>query len=516
MNAQRLSRAFRRLGLSGNLWADSFRLAAAAVALAAMVLGIYVVMEPWFQDTTTFGFHDWDVETAHRYLTLLAVGRYHEFPSWNPYMCGGFPAWGFVEADTILVSPFFPLYLLVPLSLALRLEVLGFALISAAGCYFAASRYTASHAARALVAILFATNGRWALQIAAGHTWHLAYAWTPWCLYFFERARREDRRVWDLVGGAAAIAMLVYSGGIYPMPHTLLLLGLYALFLTLFERTARPAVTLALLGGFGAALSAPKLVPMLDELNKVPRLIDSTESLDLSAFITLLTSPDQAFYSRPAHVSPYGWHEWGMYIGTAGLWILIVAVLFVDGRRETLLKAVGTVFLVLGFGAFHPSAPWTLLHTLPVFRSQHVPSRFLYTAVFLFGLVAASGAGRFITDRSKRWPWLDLVAALLVLLLSVDIAGVAKKAMTASMWMVAPDNIPKDQPFHFRRILRFSTSAATGPARCTWPCWGTRASLIVMASHPLSAKELALSPHPITMAMRTSLRRVALFRPRRS
>jgi hypothetical protein len=442
---------FRRLGLSGDLWFDAFRLAACVVALAAMLTGIYVVMEPWFKDTTTFGFHDWDVQTSHRYLTLLSLGRYHELPGWDPYLCGGFPAWGFVESDTNLVSPFFPLYVFFPLSLALRLEVVGFALISAAGCYIAASRYTASHAARALVAVLFATNGRWALQIAAGHTWHLAYAWMPWCLYFFERARREDRRVVDLLGGAICIAMLVYSGGIYPLPHTLLLLGLYALLLSVFERSARPLATLALVGGLGAGLAAPKLFPILDGFGKAPRLVESTESLDLGAFVTLLTSPDQSFYSRPAHVSPYGWHEWGMYIGTAGLCVLLAALVFVEGRRETLLRAVGAVFLLLGFGAFHPSAPWTFLHTLPVFRSQHVPSRFLYTAVLLFGLVAASGAGRFITKRNKRWPWLDVVAALVVLEMALDISSVAQKPMTAAMWMVPPDNIPKNRPFHFEQ-----------------------------------------------------------------
>ena len=89
-------------------------------------------------------------------------------------------------------------------------------------------------------------------------------------------------------------------------------------------------------------------------------------------------------------------------------------------------KAVGLLFVILGFGAFHPSAPWPLLHTLPVFRSQHVPSRFLYPAVMILGLVAAAGIGQFIMKRSRKWPWLDFVAAGLVFAAGLDIATVAR------------------------------------------------------------------------------------------
>ena len=59
--------------------------------------------------------------------------RYHELPGWNPYACGGYPAWGYIEGGTILVSPFLPAYLALPLALALRVEVLGSGLLGAAG-----------------------------------------------------------------------------------------------------------------------------------------------------------------------------------------------------------------------------------------------------------------------------------------------------------------------------------------------------------------------------------------------
>ena len=243
--------------------------------------------------------------------------------------------------------------------------------------------------------------------------------------------------------------MLVYAGGIYPLPHTVLLLGIYAAGLAIAERSARPLIALAEVGAIGVGLSAPKLLPLLDGFKKAPRIIASTESMDLGAFFTMLTSRDQAFYARPARVSPYGWHEWGIYVGAAGVVVMGLGFVLVDGRRERVLKVAGAAFVLLGFGAFHPQAPWAWLHAnLPVFRSQHVPSRFLYPAVLVLALVAASGIGRFIERRRVARPWLDLAAAILVLGIAVDVALVARKPMAAAMWMVPP-KIPVGRPFHF-------------------------------------------------------------------
>jgi hypothetical protein len=435
----------------GPPWEAAARLA----AWAAILTAVAVVMAPWWKDTSTFGFHDWDVQTAHRELVRMSLLEHGEMPWWNPYLCGGYPAWGYVEAGTIVVSPFLPFYLLLPMSLALRVEVTGYALLGALGAYAAAGRFTRSHAARALVVVLWAVNGRWALQTASGHTWHLAYAWMPWCLYFFERARALGPRVRDIAGLGGSFAMLVYSGGIYPLPHTVLALGLYAMALTLIERSARPLVTLGVGGLFGVGLAAPKLLPMLDTFKKAPRIIESNETMDLGALVTMLTSRDQSFSSRPARVPAWGWHEWGIYISPVGLAILAIAALVVQGRRELALKLTGAAFLVLGFGAFHPSAPWKLLHThAPVFSSQHVPSRFLYGAVLLFALVAAAGIGRAIERRGITRPWLDFAAALAVLAIGFDVAQVAQLPMAATMWMVPPA-VPADRAFHFEQEAPF-------------------------------------------------------------
>src|SRR5215471_7540170 len=85
------------------------------VPVALLALWIFA---PFFTDVRTMGFQDWDSQAAYRYVTVLAL-RHGQLPWWNPWYCGGFPAWGYVEGGTNLVSPWLPLYLVFSFPLAL-------------------------------------------------------------------------------------------------------------------------------------------------------------------------------------------------------------------------------------------------------------------------------------------------------------------------------------------------------------------------------------------------------------
>jgi hypothetical protein len=425
------------------------------LAWTTVVAPLVVVVWPWIARTDTYGLYDWDVETSHRYLAQLSLLRYGEGPFWNPYACGGFPAWSFIEGGTFVVSPWLPFYLALPVRLALRAEVIGSGLLGALGAYAAAGRFTRSQAGRALVAALWAVNSRWALQAAVGHTWHLLYAWMPWCLYLYERCGGRDAKVRHTIGLAACFALMLFGGGIYPLPHVVVVLGIYAGVLAVQSRSWKPMVRLVVPGALGAAIAAPKLLPMLHEFGRSPRLIESNEVTSARVLWLALAGREQTLRARLA-VLPYGWHEYGIYVSLAGLVVLTLAAVLVWGRRETILKCIAGFFVLLGLGAFHPLAPWTLLHAyVPFFASQHVPSRFLYPAVLLLAIVAGSGLGRI----ACRGRWLDAGAAALVLLLAVDVAGVAQQSMIESMRLTVPPIEPaatfhheKKAPFHYKPI----------------------------------------------------------------
>jgi hypothetical protein len=292
-------------------------------------------------------------------------------------------------------------------------------------------------------------NGRWALQAAVGHTWHLQYGLMPWAFYCFERAQAPGKLRWA-VGAGIVMALQCFWGAIYPLPHTALLLSAYALGCSLFGGTWRPLAALAIAGGAAFGLSAPKLFAVVDQMSHVPRLIESKEVIGLAELVVMLTAPDQRYGVRSVNVPAYNWHEWGLYIGGGGLLVLVLAVLFARGPREHSLKIVGLLCLLLGFGAFHPSAPWTLLHRAPFFASQHVPSRFHLPMLLLLGAAFVAFAASHLDEIVRRRPWLDLVLLVPVAVMAWDMARFSRTPFEQAFWMEAPADLRPAKNFEHR------------------------------------------------------------------
>lgn len=431
----------------------SFERAAAIIGFGCVLLCVAIVLRPTFEQLESYGGHDWDEFSAHRLLTVKALLAYGQLPLWMPYACGGFSEWGSVTGASNLVSPFLPAYLLLELRQALRVELLGSLLISAAGTWLFASELTRSAAARTFACLLFVANGRWALQAATGHLWHLEYCYTPWVFWALERtlARKPSVALGPLCVGATALAAMVYACGIYPLPHTVLLLAAYATARSALERDVRPLLAVLAMGALSVGLSSPKLLAMAVEFGERPRLVPSTEAIDLRVLWQALVAPGQTPSSRPAPISQWGWHEYGMYVGWAPALLVLLGVAWWGSRRETALKLAGAVGLVLGLGAFHEWAPWTILHEWGLFRSQHVPTRWLYPALLLWGTAAAAAFGRQLEKLPYRR---DLELALLAgcLLLSVDIGREASLPMQHAFWMRLPPLEPQREFVQHERV----------------------------------------------------------------
>ncbi len=425
-----------------------WRALSSVIAACVLVGLLHHVLAPMLADFSTYGFHDWDVQTAYRYITVLSL-EHGEAPFWHPYLCGGVQAWGYSEGATNFVSPYLPVYLWADVRTAIRVEVLGQGLLALAGSYAFASSFTTSRALRAFVAALFVLNGRWALQAAVGHTWHLQYALMPWAFFFFERALSRPSLRWAAAAGAM-MALQCFWGGIYPLPHTALFLSLYALARAGLDRSPRPVVALGIAALTSVGLSAPKLFAALDHLQVLPRLIESKEVIDLADLFAMLTLPDQRYGVRPIRVPAYNWHEWGIYVGPVGVLALAVGLGYSRGTAGNAFRLLGLAALVLGLGAFHPVAPWALLHELPLFASQHVPSRFHYPMLLFLGAAFVLGTKEALEARVRERPWLDAALLLPVALFGWDLARYSRTPFEQAFWMRAPETIERREVFEHR------------------------------------------------------------------
>ncbi|HEX3342961.1 MAG TPA: hypothetical protein VHS09_00260, partial [Polyangiaceae bacterium] len=376
-------------------------------------------------------------------------------------------AWGSLESDPIVVSPWLPLYLLAPLPVAIRLEIVLSALWGALGCWLLAGRFTRSVPLRALLAITTVVNSRWALQLAAGHTWHLLYGFLPWTLYLYDRAvdpgasTRGARR--DLVLAGACIAAMVYGDAIYPVPHTAFLLVVYAAVLARATRSWRPLRAVAAAGAVAMGLSAPKLLPLYEELRRYPRLIGSEEAIWPQDVVRILTWRVGDLRATTSFTNGM-WHEWGLYLGWLGLGLLVAGVVASRGPRERGLKWAAVVMLLFVMGGFHPLAPWRLFHLLPLFKSQHVPSRWLYAAVLVLGCAAVSGGERLLARAGARRASFEVLLGLAAAAVALDMGLVARMPLAESFVNPVPALDDTVAPFHVVHRL----PPKPGYALCGW------------------------------------------------
>jgi hypothetical protein len=216
----------------------------------------------------------------------------------------------------------------------------------------------------------------------------------------------------------------------------------YGIVRALLERSRQPLFALGISALVGLGLAMPKLAAVADAMRRAPRYIESSEAIGWPELWTMMTSRVQEYGKWPMHVPKYNWHEWGLYVGFVGAVMLLIG-LHARGRREKAALAAALVLLSLGFGAFHRFAPWSLLHRLPLFSSQHVPSRFFYPMLLLAGLATAAALGRWLEPRLLRFRWLDPLLLGVVALYGVDVAHVASRAFEQSFWLRAPDRISR-------------------------------------------------------------------------
>jgi hypothetical protein len=425
----------------------------------ALLLGtwlVLVVTSPVFEEAGKAGWHDWDSESAFRYITLLSVRKYHEFPFWHPYLCGGFAAWGYSEGVPNLVSPFMPVYFLMPFLLALKVELIGSALLNFFATYALVGRYTRVRPVQLFAAGIVTLNGRWAMQVAVGHCWYYGYAWLPVMLYLFElslaacRERAPRARMFAHAAGAV-LALLVYIGSIYPLPHGALLLGCVALMHAVNERSVRPIWAFGLSGFTAVGLSAPKLLAVADVMQKFSRKVESPEKIDAWTAIQILIGRNQTLGGGTVSAPHWGWHEWGFYIGLGSFLALVFGVLFERSARGVGLTVIGLLFWTLSLGTFDELSPWNLLHKLPVFSSQHVPSRFMAVALLVGMLVFASAFERRTGWLRARVPLLVPLLYPAVAFLLFDVADTAYKPFLSAFHLTMPQTSFRPE---FKQIAR--------------------------------------------------------------
>jgi hypothetical protein len=190
---------------------------------------------------------------------------------------------------------------------------------------------------------------------------------------------RKAEESWNArVGLGMVIALMVYEGATYPLPYTLLVLGLETL--TRIWRPSRMKNILiagATVGVVGIMLSAARLLPLMDELqaHKRPMEPDFDHLWHFRSLVDMYVLRTPHWRSRIPD-QQYLFGEYLSYIGWLGVALVFLGMAASAAEHVWLLVLTAMIFVFM-LGHFAPWAPYTFLqaHVLP-FRSMRVPSRY--------------------------------------------------------------------------------------------------------------------------------------------
>lgn len=327
----------------------------------------------------------------------VSVVRHHELPQWNPYDCGGAPLWS--NPQLMIGAPLvWPLYALG----TLKTMHLWYVVHSAIG--FVAMWLFARHELRVRRSAAFFAAATWAFcgfhqqHYGGGHFAFVPFLYFPGALLLWRRAER-DLRAAVLLG--LLVAWMILEGGIYPLPHLAVVLGIETLLrLRSRERALRIALAGAVVVAVGLTVGAVRFLPVLDELRAHKRALgDETDAIQWSTLRDMFVARD---HERFVPGQQYVWPEYGAYVGPIVLGLALVGVVLCGVEEAWLLLLLVACFaLMLGHaGRF---APWTFLkaHVFP-FTQMRVPSRFR-AEVSLFLVAFAALAVDRIADRARPW-----------------------------------------------------------------------------------------------------------------
>jgi multisubunit Na+/H+ antiporter MnhC subunit len=419
---------------------------------------------PLFEQPQGLGSNDWDQHLFYYGVVLKNLVEYGQLPFWNPWYCGGNVMWQ--NPQIALLSPVYPLAMVMSLQLAMKINIVIHYWIGLAGMHLLVTRVIGVTFLPAVIYLstLVTAAGAPAIHLRVGHSVFLPGFYLPLQLFFFFKAFKTGE--WKYVLAAAmTMALMVFNGGTHILPMSVAALGCFALFAAIGRRDWRPLAFVAVFGAAAVAYSAPKLLPVAqfvsgEQFWDTRNAIEKPDLVTLDILKQIYLVPTQKVGGR-LDMQRHGWHEYGNYIGAGSAIAVIAGVLWVLIRRSPAQHWFGVslalttiVLFVLSLGEYSEYAPAVLSQSLPLFENFRIPSR--YTIPFLqFGALTLAWAFHAIVSRHTLARPARIALAVVCLAASAHLVMVNRWNLqnvfnqppfdTTFRWMSGPREIATDQ-----------------------------------------------------------------------
>lgn len=345
------------------------------------------------------------------YRFIAATLHEGSIPLWNPHQYAGYP----LIADN-QAGIFYPLHLLLFLTWpdfpyeAIEWLVAGHFFWAGLGMYICIRGWNQCDIPRpaaVFAAVAFMLSDVFITHI--GNVNLIAVAsWLPWAMWTFHQAISvENRRRWTISCGMIMGISTVAGHG--QMTFIIaLMLGVYALWETIFDHNRQALPCLFLVGLLNVGLSALILLPSLDMNRFTQRGTFSYESsinysIPFEALIGLI-NPTK--FGRGAAHFTGSWDRVEVgYMGILPLLLICVALIRNKQKKTDIrfLTIAAIFFMLLALGGNTPIHRWTIgMLNLPF----QVPARFVLLTNFCIAMLSAFALA---TIKQKKIVWCAIV-----------------------------------------------------------------------------------------------------------
>ncbi|MBL8912296.1 MAG: hypothetical protein JNM17_16515 [Archangium sp.] len=415
---------------------------------------------PWLLTAGGFNeFRDAQVLWLYEDQARRSVLDFGQIPLWNPEFCGGLPALGTPQAR--FGSPLFLLTLIFGTTRAEPLIIFTLVIVALYGAFHLARSHGATRAGATLGAPLFGLLGVFACAPFLGWFGFLGFAFLPWILLGVRRAARGQLSGLALVG--LSTGFIVGFGGTYVAPISFVAVVIELVLLAIQHRGRLKYGPIAAAGLLALGLSAFRLWPVFEELQRGPRVIAGMSVVGLQSM---------------------GAQLFGTYdVWSGEVWYLvtipgaIVAAISLLRRRGRwlALSLLLTIWIAAG-SAVTPSL-YALLRQIPIFSLLRNSERFLVCA----GLVMSIGVSFAVSDvlarlrlRKKQLTprfhqGLAIITALgLVLATAWQLHNFTVAASKRTIGATPRESL---RPFHQARGNRWAVAGFGPMSRGSLACW---------------------------------------------
>jgi hypothetical protein len=358
----------------------------------------------------------------------------------------------FAYPQSNILTPFLLLELVFGVVIGMKLEILFHLLLGMYGMYLISSKlYKFTHISSLIPSVVYMMSGMYAFNLAAGQTNFMSIAFVPFVYYFFVKGMDDIRHA--IISGYF-FAIMIFEGGTYTVPHTGLFIVILSLILAIQNKSLKPLRAAIVSGITGCLLSAIKLLPFLELFRMAPRYIESTEAMTFELLYRTLLYRVQYLSLQGFPGQAWGWEEYAHYVGFLPLILGLIGIFIAYKKKwEWPLIITGIFFLVLAWGNFSDFSPWNILHQLPLFKSQRVPSRFMQYFIFMLSIVVGFSVTKMEAYSFRIFPntrFSNVFAVLMLLAITMDLMGV-NSSVFAVAFPYKPPIIQKNE--YFRQVI---------------------------------------------------------------